>query len=181
MALTLAAAGAVLGGIGYWIGLFDRPEFKYKENLLSSKEEIYVLLALCREKSIGQHVMRLLEGTTKAVDAAASSHQKDSSSLLGDVAVKYGCPEGTKSVSVGLYFDDPHKKGEPRWGLGWAVATNTFEEAKELAKTANELSGMDEKMVAVRIGPGPVVTGRIPWRSFLTPALVSYCLLLLSI
>mmetsp|Transcript_1786 Transcript_1786/g.3135 ORF Transcript_1786/g.3135 Transcript_1786/m.3135 type:complete len:235 (-) Transcript_1786:884-1588(-) len=167
MALTLAAAGAAVGGLAYWAGLLDRPEFKYQEHIVSSKEEIYVIVALCREKEIAKHVMRFLQAINAGIHA-----NENSSSLLKEVADKYGCPEGTTSVSVGLYFDNPNESEKPRWAIGWAVGTKTFDEAKELAEKVKKESGLEEKVVAARIGPGPVVTGRIPWRNFLTPSLI---------
>jgi hypothetical protein len=168
----LFGSSVVLGGLSYLLGIWDRVDFKVRESLLSNKSELVVLVAKCTEKSIGQHVMRLVYGSKKAIDAA---HDK-SLEMQREAAAAYGVPPGCDSLNVGLFFNDPREPPGPRWAIGWAVVTKDFEEAKDMAKRANEVKTIEEEIVAVRLGgpKQPILTGRIPWRHVLTPMIAPY-------
>ena len=45
----------------------------------------------------------------------------------------------------------------------------TFEDAQALQAKAQELYPDQDKIQAVRLGPGPILKATIPWRSFFTP------------
>jgi hypothetical protein len=156
-----------LGGFTYWIGLWDRVEFKYQEFLLSDKKELFVLVAKCTEKGIGRHAMRLLDGSKKAIDAAHVNSIK----MQSEAAASYGAPQGADSLSLGIYYDNPNAVPHPRWAIGWAVAAKDFEETKAMAKKANEIKTIDDEIVAVRLGgvDQHIITGRVPWRHIFTP------------
>ena len=172
MLLAIGSGLVALGGLSYWLGLWDRLHFKVHESLLPEKKELIVLVAKCTEHGIGKHVMRLVTGSKKAIDAA----HPNSSQMLMDAAAAYGCPAGSEALSVGLYFNDPYKEPGPRWAIGWAVATKGFEEAKAMAKKANAVGDLKEEIVAVRLGGAdqPILKGRLPWRNFLTPMIAPY-------
>jgi hypothetical protein len=156
------AIGVLLGVTGYLLGLFDRVTFEHKDHLLSNNKELIALVVNCSEKGIGQHVGRLLQASKKAVDEAHDW----SINMQADAAASYGAAS-SESLSVSLYYDDPSKVDQPRWAVGWCVAVDDFDEA---AKKANQAKTCEEEIVAVRLGPGPILTGRVPWRT-LTPAM----------
>ena len=172
MFLVIGSSLVALGGLSYWLGLWDRVSFKVHESLLPDKKELFVLVAKCTKRSIGKHVMRLVTGSKKAIDAAHEKH----SQMLMDGAAAYGCPAGSDALSVGLYFNDPNKEPGPRWAIGWAVVAKDFEEAKDMAKKANEVGALEEEIVAVRLGGAdqPILKGRLPWRHSFTPMIAPY-------
>jgi hypothetical protein len=163
----LSAVAVVLGGLfAFLTGLFDRPKFVYREFLLESKKELYVLMAPCKENGFAKHMPRICQGTLDAVQAL-----KGSTKLLADGAALYGSPKGAERLFIGLFFDDPWLTNTPRWAIGWVVDVKDFAEAKTLAEEANKTkpAKLTEPIVAVRVGPGPGIAGRLPWRTMLTP------------
>jgi hypothetical protein len=133
---------------------------------VESKKELFILMAPCSEKGYNKHIPRLHEGTLDAIKVL-----KDSTKLLADGAALYGAPEGAERLSVGLYFDDPFLTDTPRFAFGWVVGAKDFAEAKAMAEEANKMkpAKLKEAVVAVRVGPGPGVGGRLPWRTRFTP------------
>jgi hypothetical protein len=162
----LSAVAVILGGLAFLAGLFDWPKFTYREFLLESKKELYLLMAPCSERGYNKHIPRLCQGTLDAIQAL-----KDSTKLLTDGAALYGAPEGAQRLRVGLYFDDPWSTDTPRFAIGWVVGAKDFAEAKAMAEEANKIkpAKLKEAMVAVRVGPGAGVAGRLPWRTTYTP------------
>jgi hypothetical protein len=55
--------------------------------------------------------------------------------------------------------------------VGWCVAVDDFDEAKQMARKGNQAKTCEEEIVAVRLGPGCILTGRVPWQTPLTPAI----------
>ena len=172
MALVVATASVVLGGAGYLLGVFDRPTFVKKDSIVPNNpdQQLYAIVALSRNKNIGKSIMPLLQGTRRGIDA-----QPEAQNYYRKAASDYGCPDQTDTLSVGVYLDDPQTCDAPRWAIGWAVGTPSFSQAQDMVDSVKKESGLDEDVVikAVRIGPGPALVGRIPWRTFLTPSLVS--------
>jgi hypothetical protein len=125
-------------------------------------------MAPCSRKGFNKHIPRLCEGTLDAIKVL-----KDSTKLLADGAALYGAPEGAERLSVGLYFDDPKLTDTPRFAIGWVVGAKDFAEAMAMAETANKMkpAKLKETIVAVRVGPGPGLAGRLPWRTIFTPML----------
>jgi hypothetical protein len=115
MSLLLLTFSAVAAGAAYILGVFDRPKFELQDSLLkgNKNDELYCIVATTTEKNIGAHVKRLLIGSLKGIQAL--SNGKD---ILQDAAKIYGSLEGAEKLGLGLYFDDPKKKG---WAVGWAV------------------------------------------------------------
>ena len=75
-------------------------------------------------------------------------------------AKRYGAP--SDSISVGLYFDDPSKVENPKWGIGWAVNADADswgdvqEHARQVQQTfaAADKEGKNiETIRAVQDGP----------------------------
>jgi hypothetical protein len=172
MLLAIGSCLVILGGLSYWLGLWDRVDFKVHESLLPDKKELFILMAKCTKHGIGKHVMRLVNGSKKAIDASHAN----SSKMLMDAAAAYGCPPGSEALNVFLCFNDPKKDPGPRWAIGWAVVTKDFEEAKDMAKTANAVEALEEEIVAVRLGGAeqPILKGRLPWRHAFTPMIAPY-------
>jgi hypothetical protein len=142
------------------------------ESLLPNKKEFVVLVAKCTKHDIGKHVMRLVTGSKKAIDA---SHI-NSSKMLMDAAAAYGCPQGSDALNVFLCFNDPMEAPGPRWAIGWAVVTKDFDEAKEMATIANAVGALEEEIVAVRLvgAEQPILKGRLPLRHAFTPMIAPY-------
>ena len=117
---------------------------------------------------IGGSVERLLAGVK---DPLVSS--EDAREAMAKAAQEYGAPEGAEALSVGVYFDDPMKVESARWALGWAMSVAKYEDLEEykaFVATSFQLdASKQEKVKAVRIGPGPVLKARIPWRNMFTP------------
>ena len=172
MLLGMGSSLVALGGLSYWLGFWDRLHFKVHESLLPEKKELIVLVTKCTEREIRKHIMRLVTGSKNAIDAA----HPNSSQMLMDAAAAYGCPAGSEALCLSLYLTDPTKAPGRRWAIGWAVATKDFEEAKDMAKKANAVGELKEEIVAVRLGGAdqPILKGRLPWRTFLTPWIAPY-------
>lgn len=161
-----AIIAVLLGVATYQLGVFERPTFVHHENLMDREKghELYAIVATATEKNIGQHVMRLLNGTLQGINSTdtGSVHLKTAAEL-------YGAPEGAEYLGVGLYFEDPAKSDAPRWAIGWGVATKNFGDAKHLAEEVKKASSLDEPVRAVRIGKDHVLKAKIPWHNSFTP------------
>ena len=164
--IIISAVFISLGGLAYAVGLFDRPKFAYREYLLSSKRELFVLAAPCQEPSFPKHVPRLIRGTLDTIQTL-----EDSTKLLAKGAALYDVPEGAEKLCVGLYFDDPWTTNTPRWTIGWVLGCKDFETAQALAVEANmnKPAKLKERITAIRVGPCGGVGGRIKWRTPVTP------------
>lgn len=167
--VIISATVVVIGGLAYIIGLFDRPEFRYRENLLKSNKQLFLLAAPCQEPSFPKHIPRICQGTNDAIHTL-----KDSTKLLADGAAMYDVPKGAQNLCVGLFYDDPWKTNTPRWAIGWAVGVKDFATAQALAEEANKHkpATLKERIVAVRVGPTGGVAGRIKWRIPITPMIM---------
>ena len=167
--IIVSLVAVVVCGLAYMVGLLDRPKFAYREYLLRSKQELYVLAAPCQEPSFPKHIPRICEGTQ---DAVHTLH--DATKLLADGAALYDVPEGAERLCIGLFYDDPSKTDAPRWAIGWVVAAKDFATAQALAEEANKHrpEKLKERFVAVRVGPKAGVAGRIKWRVSITPMVV---------
>lgn len=145
----------------YQVGLFDRPAFL--EATLEPR--LHVLLASTTTKDIAGSVERLLKGTRDAIEAVAPER-------LAPAAAAYGAPEGAGALSVGLYFDNPSKVENPRWGLGWAIEADDAEVLATIHSRVSDASKLEEPIRLVTFGGGStIISGRIPWRTMLTPAI----------
>jgi hypothetical protein len=166
MILGFAIIVVLLGVAIYQLGVFERPTFEYHESLLDQEKghELYAIMATTTEKNIGQHVMRLVNGTFEGINSTSTGP-----TYLKSAAELYGAPEGAEKLGVGLYFEDPATSEAPRWAFGWVVATKNFGEAKHLAEEAKKASGLDEPIRAVRIGKDNVLKAKIPWHNPWTP------------
>ena len=152
-------------------------------------QHLCAIVALSRDPNLGQVIPRLVNQTLQAIRIARPQQAVE---LLQQGAAGYGSPSGAAMLGLGLYWDDPARVKEPRYAVGWAVGCPTFAEAKAWAQAAqahlhnkekdgnksnknnsnNNNNTAPTKMVAVRIpAAGPVLTGAIPWRNALTPAL----------
>jgi hypothetical protein len=172
------------------LGLLDRPDFIYHESLWSnsrkddingdddssSRRPMFAILATIKTKNIGGNIGWMIE-TTKSSLLKDDSDNK-ASTLMRQAASAYGAPDGAEELNVGLYFDDPCTVDEPRWGIGWALAVTKYKElevwkqkvAKEFAeKQIGDPTAGKVVIRAVRIGPGPVLKAKIPWRNRFTP------------
>jgi hypothetical protein len=173
-----AVGGAlIIGGIGYWLGFWDRVDYKVRELLVVTKEtngkELTAFVAKCFESNIPKHVMRLIDGTKKAIDA---SHP-DSASMQLEAAVAYGCPSSCDSLNIFLCFNDPKRTPPgPRWATGWAIVNANADDVESMVKKANEIKTIPEEIVAVQIGGKDrrVLVGRIPWRHSWTPMIAPF-------
>ena len=198
VSLTVGAVVGVTTYAFYYLGAFDKPVFTVKDHLCwrrkqlvdSRKEKedtsqhLYALVALSRDPNLGQVIPRLVNQTLQTLRIARPQQAVE---LLQQGAAGYGSPSGAAMLGLGLYWDDPSVVKEPRYAIGWAVGCSTFVEAKAWAQAAqahlhkkekdgnsnkNKNNNALTKMVAVRIpATGPVLTGAIPWRNALTPAL----------
>lgn len=167
--IVLTSIAVALFAIGsYRIGLFDRPEFEFHNSILtgvnSRDRTLNVVIATSTSKDIGGNVARLLTGTKKPLDGVDNFK-----AYLSQAAKDYGAPDGADSLSVGLYFDDPSSVDSPRWGIGWAVSAPTYQDLVDVWDHIRLLYTGDEQIRLVRIGPGPILKAKIPWRTFLTP------------
>lgn len=179
-----AAAVAIIGVLVQQLGFLDGANFHYYENLwwpdglrkkrahkeTSVAEPLYAILAMSTSKDFGAHIERLLTAVKKPLDENSSLK-----SSMAKAAEEYGAPEGAEALSVGLYFDDPIAVDEPRWGMGWAVAIGSFtdlQKIQEQVAASFRSNNHKETVRAVRIGPGPVLKSRIPWRHRFTPMLM---------
>jgi hypothetical protein len=159
---SIAVALFAIGG--YRIGLFDRPEFEFHNSIVGPDKTFYVVIATSTSKNIGGNVNRLLTGTKKPVDGIEKFNDH-----LSQAAKDYGAPDEADSVAVGLYFDDPSKAYAPRWGIGWAVSAPRDEDLVAFWSHIRMHFVGDEEIRLVRIGPGPILKARIPYRTVLTP------------
>lgn len=156
-----SAFAAVVAAALYKVGLFDRPPFE--EKVL--EPEFYLFMACVRTKDIGGNVVRLLKGSRSAVEILGNDK-------LTIPATKYGAPEGADGLSFGIYLDNPKTAASPRWGIGWAVEVDSDDDLKAMLQKVNEASTLDEPIRVVKIGGGAkTLSGRIPWRFSLTPAI----------
>lgn len=179
LGLVATACLAALFYCLYSVGALDRPRFRVRDSVVWSSrddaywakhdrttEYLYAIVALSHDGSYGRVIQRLLPATSAAVGAAVPAVAPPLA------AQRYGAPSGADSLSVALYFDDPATVRQPRWALGWLVAADTFQQAREWATKANDSAWNEpEPLVAVRLGAGRVLTARVPWRHVLTPAL----------
>lgn len=172
MAAILAVSAGVIGAATYFVGLWDNAGFSLQETLLPDEGEkeptspLYAIVATCREKNIGRHVMRLMQGVKTGFDAVPEA------GLLATRAKDAYWKDCCTYLSVGLYFDNPSKVQNPRWAIGWAVQTEPggkFEDVQALVEQIQMACGLAEEIRAVRLGNGPMLKGRIPWRHMLTP------------
>lgn len=154
--LTIPLLVCLVAVAAYFVGIFDRPPFEYSDTL-SPNGEVYAIVAVTTQKDISKHVQRLMMGAKLAVPADRNAA----------AAAAYD-PEATK-MAVGLWFDDPKKHENPRWAMGWAVASPDFATVQNMALEGQEASGLSEELKAVRLGQSPVLKARIPWKSFFTP------------
>lgn len=156
---------AVVAFVTYQLGILERPPFVYQEAFLNGKE-LLAIVATTRERNIGQHVERLVQGTKKGVESL-----ENSSAILKAAAKEYGPDDAFPLVSIGLYFDDPYENENPRWAIGWAVQGRSFEGLQALLPQIQKASGLDDPIKVVRIGGVGVgsFVARIPWRNMLTP------------
>ena len=167
----IVAAGAVLA---YQLGVFDRPEFKFYDTFVRSKDEkqtfLYTILALSTEKSIGRHIERILTGVLKGIEGTIT----DSEKVLKAASTLYDGTDANSSpsaqISVGLYFDDPTVVDKPRWMAGYAVQGLSYEELQKLIPSLQEKSELTEPIRIVRIGQNStILKADIPYHSRLTP------------
>mmetsp|Transcript_10998 Transcript_10998/g.20333 ORF Transcript_10998/g.20333 Transcript_10998/m.20333 type:complete len:294 (-) Transcript_10998:133-1014(-) len=188
--LYTSIAAALTAIFTYQLGILDRPDFVFynslwmpdgREEILKSSSHdddnnrlatpLYAILATTTAKNIGRHVGRLLNDTLSTLLSLDDSGAKE---LMAMAAQAYGAPEGTETLSVGLYFDNPSVVDAPRWGVGWVIAVADYAELafwrERVASVLHERAPVGEEVVrAVRIGPGPVLKARIPWRNVFTP------------
>ena len=112
MILGFAIIIVVLLGVAiYQLGVFERPKFEYHESLLEQERghELYTIMATTTEKNIGQHVMRLMNGTFEGINSTSTGP-----GYLKAATKLYGAPEGAEKLGVGLYFEDPATSDVPR-------------------------------------------------------------------
>jgi hypothetical protein len=176
-ACVIIGSTFIIGGIGYLLGFWDRVDYKVRELLVGSKDtngkELTALVAKCFESNIPKHVMRLIDGTKKAIDA---SHP-NSATLQLEAALAYGCPTGCDSLNIFLCFNDPKRTPPgPRWATGWAIFTSNTNDVDSMLKKVNEIKSIPEEIVAVQIGGKErrVLAGRIPWRHRWTPMIAPF-------
>jgi hypothetical protein len=165
---VIAAGVAVFIGVSvYQLGLFERPGFEHQEHLLNDGRELYAIMAVVETpyKEIGKHLMRLMEGVEKGIQAV-----DDGASRMQNAAETYGAPEGAEKLGVGLYFDDPHhKNSKGRWAIGFAVQGSSYRDVHGMVHAVKEASGLEEAIRSVRIGRDHVLKARIPWHNSITP------------
>ncbi len=177
--LYSATAVALTAIIANHLGVFDRPDFAFYENLwcpdglehqCAHKEGVpapplYAIMAVTATKDIGSVIRRLLKETKEPLDAETESRL-----ALAQAAKEYGAPEGAESLSIGLFFDDPNVVNQPRWAIGWVLSVSSYADLEVWReKVAATLQGSGVQVRAVRVGPGPVLKARIPWRNMFTP------------
>jgi hypothetical protein len=169
--LTTLLSGCMV--IAYWLGLLDRPKFAKTKYIVDTKEELFAILATSKSEPTSKGICNLFTAAKKAIDK-----QSKSESLLAKAASTYGAPEGSSSVGVILYFEEvesgSQKANQDRWACGFLVDSKNFEEAKKIVGSLSA-SNADYSIRAMRLGPGPVFRGRIPWRSkSYTPLIAQY-------
>ncbi|KAL3907259.1 MAG: hypothetical protein SGARI_003623 [Bacillariaceae sp.] len=167
--LVSSVIAAVIGVLAFQLGVFDRPEFHYYENIWwpdglrkqrapaanVAAPPLYAVMVATNTKDIAGNVERLLTGVNEPLSSADDDAAKEA---MAKAAQEYGAPEGAESLSVGLYFDDP--------------SSVELEKFKDIVAAKFELDASKQEQVrAVRVGPGPVLKARIPWRNMLTPAI----------
>ncbi|KAG7354644.1 hypothetical protein IV203_004000 [Nitzschia inconspicua] len=173
---------ALAGIIIHQLGFFDRDDFHYYENLwwpdgmrkkrahreYSVAQPLYAVMAMTATKDFGSHIERLLTNIKTPLE-----EDDTIKALMAKAAQEYGAPEGSEAMSIGLYFEDPYSVDDPRWGIGWALGVETYEELQAIQEiVAASFQHASETVRAVRIGPGPVLKSRIPWRHMFTPMIM---------
>jgi hypothetical protein len=180
--LCSSTATAVAGILLLQLGFLDRDEFHYYENIWwpdglrkkrAHKENVpasplYAILAMTATQDFAGSIGRLATQSKEAL--VVDESWKNS---LAKAAQEYGAPEGAEALAVGLYFDDPYSVDEPRWGIGWALGVDSYEELQAIQeKVAVSFQDTKGTVRAIRIGPGPVLKSRIPWRNMFTPMIM---------
>jgi hypothetical protein len=180
--LFYSAIAAVIGMFTLQMRVFDRPEFKYFENIWLpdgvhkqrvpnehvTAPPLYALLVATHTSNIGGNVERLMAGVKGPLDK-----DDEARNSMAKAAQEYGAPVGADSLSVGVYFDEPSSVESARWAMGWALSVSEYEELekyKEIVSSRFQTDASKQEQVrAVRIGPGPVLKAHIPWRNMFTP------------
>lgn len=182
--LYSSLAVALVGILTLQLGFFDRDEFHYYENLWwpdglrkkrAHKEDVpappmFAILAMTATKDFGGPMERMLTQTKLPLESKHATK-----ALLAKAAQEYGAPEGAEALAVSLYFEDPYSVDAPRWGIGWALSVENYEDLqtiREQVAAVFQENGNPETIRAVRIGPGPVLKSRIPWRNMFTPMIM---------
>lgn len=183
--------GVILSGALYYayrLGLFDRPAFRWRESVFwssrldvadnaaywqkhdASTEYLYAIMAVSHDPNYGRVMARLLPATSQAVGAVVPPGVPETAAL------RYGAPAGANACSVALYLDDSNETRFPRWAVGWLVDASTLKQVQAWVALAQHRNAWDqpEPLKAVRLGHGPVLVARIPWRHVLTPALAPW-------
>jgi hypothetical protein len=168
--MSLVIGGLIVAGFAaYQLGIFDRPPFRFYENLVNNKDQSYLiaLLAFSTEKKIGKHICRLMNGVNNGILKSSTKSQ----AMLTTARRLYTSSDSEDgSVGVGLYFDDPTKSDNPRWAAGFAIQADSFDEVQKLVSTVQENSGLSEVIKAVRIGKGSnILKANIPYHNSMTP------------
>jgi hypothetical protein len=170
--LTTLFSGLMV--IAYWLGLLDRPKFAKRRYIVDTKEELFAIIATSTSEPTSKGICNLFTAAKKEIDK-----QNKSESLLSNAASTYGAPEGSSSVAVILYFEavesGSQKVNQDRWACGFLVDSKNFEEAKNIVGSLSSTPNVDYSIRAMRLGPGPVLRGRIPWRNkSCTPIIAKY-------
>lgn len=152
----------------FQFGILERPPFVHQTAFLGS-HEMLAIMATTRQYDIGKHVLRLKEGSERAV-SVLENHE----SMLQAAAALYKVENKTSSVGVGLYFDDPFGPDHPRWAVGWAVEGPSYRKLKALIPKMQQASGLSSDINPIRVvrvgGKGvETFTARVPWRNLFTP------------
>jgi hypothetical protein len=182
--MLLVLIASLLSGLivlAYWLGLFDRPKFVQLEDIVPTKKrkELFAVLATSTCEPSVNEVCNLLSTAKKAMD----SHRK-AAQLLSQGAAHYGTPKGANGLSIIVYFESSseegdnnnttsHQQQQPQWASGFLVDAETIDETKKLVDSLST-SNLKYPVQAMKLGSGPVLRGRIPWRNKFTPLIAKY-------
>ena len=165
---------AFVGVLINQLGILEKPDFVYSDHILDidnegdAKKQFYMILATTTTSNIGGNVGRLLQGTN---DALEKSNRNDEALLAAAKRYPGASDVGAIKLSIGLYIDDPSTVDNPRWGIGWAVALSSEEDAQNLQIQLQNLYEYDEPIRVIRLqtNPAPILRARIPWKNMFTP------------
>ena len=192
MASVVALGVGIVGVTSYLLGFWDRPTFSTSQLLLDeetsskneknkSNQDWFAIVALCRDKNIGKHVMKLIQGTKQGIESLPNGAQLLREGSMAYLVGQQGDPPVPNSLCIGFFFDDPSQVDQPRWAMGWAIRggpndSNESYSLKELQSLVQEYVqpnsglGLDHDIRVLRLsGETPIFRGNVPWRSYWTP------------